>query len=98
MPYAPFKPRAGRHRGRHDRQDPRQPQAGGVTEQNGRRGAVLLVEVASPSDVPRFAEPFFLKSQRRLSVQNRDEPRGAREGGARRTRQAVGVAAGSSEA
>ena len=29
------------------------------TEQDGRRGAVLVIEVASPSDVPRFAEPFF---------------------------------------
>lgn len=37
------------------------PQAAYFTEQHGRRGAVLLIEVDSPSDVPRFVEPFFLK-------------------------------------
>jgi hypothetical protein len=37
------------------------PQAVYFTEQDGRRGAVLLIELDSPSDVPRFAEPFFLK-------------------------------------
>ena len=37
------------------------PQAVYFTEQDGRRGAVLLIEVDSPSDIPRFAEPFFLK-------------------------------------
>jgi hypothetical protein len=31
------------------------------TEQDGHRGVVLLIELESPSDVPRFAEPFFLK-------------------------------------
>ena len=37
------------------------PEAVYFTEQNGRRGAVLLLEVASPFDGPRFAEPFFSK-------------------------------------
>ena len=41
--------------------DTLKPEAVYFTEQDGRRGAVLVVEVASPSDVPRFAEPFFLK-------------------------------------
>ena len=30
------------------------------TEENGTRGAVLVVDVADPSRVPSFAEPFFL--------------------------------------
>jgi hypothetical protein len=30
------------------------------TERDGHRGAELVIDVASPSDVPRFAEPFFL--------------------------------------
>jgi hypothetical protein len=41
--------------------DSLKPQAVYFTELDGRRGAVLLIEVNSPSDVPRFAEPFFLK-------------------------------------
>jgi hypothetical protein len=36
------------------------PQAAYFTEQDGKRGAVLLVDVQEPSDVPTFAEPFFL--------------------------------------
>jgi len=31
------------------------------TEQEGKRGAILIVNVNQPSDVPFFAEPFFLK-------------------------------------
>jgi hypothetical protein len=41
--------------------DSLKPQAVYFTEQHGRRGAVLLIELDSPSDIPRFAEPFFLK-------------------------------------
>lgn len=37
------------------------PQAAYFTEEHGRRCAILVVEVSGPSDVPRFAEPFFLK-------------------------------------
>jgi hypothetical protein len=36
------------------------PEAAYFTEQDGKRGAVLLVDVQAPSDVPTFAEPFFL--------------------------------------
>lgn len=38
-----------------------QPEAVYFTEQNGMRGAVLIVDVAEPSDVPALAEPWFLK-------------------------------------
>ncbi|WP_024870648.1 hypothetical protein [Tolumonas lignilytica] len=31
------------------------------TEQDGKRGALLVVNVNQPSDVPFYAEPFFLK-------------------------------------
>ena len=36
------------------------PEMAYFTEQDGRRGALLVVDVQNPSDVPRFAEPFFL--------------------------------------
>jgi hypothetical protein len=41
--------------------DSLKPEAVYFTEQDGHRGAVLLIEVLIPSDIPRFAEPFFLK-------------------------------------
>lgn len=33
------------------------------TEQNGQRGAVLIVNVDSPSQIPALAEPWFLHFQ-----------------------------------
>jgi len=30
------------------------------TERDGKRGGIFVVDVQSPSDVPSFAEPFFL--------------------------------------
>ncbi|HMK34647.1 MAG TPA: hypothetical protein VK463_06255 [Desulfomonilaceae bacterium] len=36
------------------------PEAIYFTEQNGMRGAVAIVDIAEPSRVPSFAEPFFL--------------------------------------
>ena len=40
-----------------------QPEAVYFTEQNGQRGAVLIVEVADASKVPALAEPWFLTFQ-----------------------------------
>ncbi len=37
------------------------PEAAYFTEQDGTRGAILVINVENSSDVPRFAEPFFLK-------------------------------------
>jgi len=37
------------------------PEAVYFTELRGQRGAILVVDLPSPSDVPRIAEPFFLK-------------------------------------
>lgn len=37
-----------------------EPEAVYFTEQDGKRGGVMIIDVASPSDVPRIAEPFFL--------------------------------------
>ena len=36
------------------------PEAVYFTEQDGTRGAVLIINVADPSRIPTFAEPFFL--------------------------------------
>lgn len=36
------------------------PQAVYFTEEDGRRGAVLLVDVEKPSQIPSLAEPWFL--------------------------------------
>jgi len=39
------------------------PEAAYFTEQDGTRGGIFLIDVQNPSDVPRFAEPFFLNFQ-----------------------------------
>ena len=36
------------------------PEAAYFSEQNGKRGGVLVVNVNDPSDVPKLAEPWFL--------------------------------------
>jgi hypothetical protein len=39
------------------------PEAVYFTEQNGHRGAVLIVDLADPSRIPALAEPWFLTFQ-----------------------------------
>jgi hypothetical protein len=39
------------------------PEAAYFTEQDGKRGAIFVINVQSPSDVPTFSEPFFLNFQ-----------------------------------
>jgi hypothetical protein len=39
------------------------PEAAYFTEEGGRRAGVFVIEVKTPSDVPAFAEPFFLNFQ-----------------------------------
>lgn len=36
------------------------PEAAYFTERNGKRGGILVVNISSPSEVPKFAEPWFL--------------------------------------
>jgi hypothetical protein len=36
------------------------PEAAYFGERDGKRGGILIVDVAKPSDVPRLAEPWFL--------------------------------------
>jgi hypothetical protein len=40
--------------------DAQAPQAVYFTERDGERGAVLVVDVTEPSDIPALAEPWFL--------------------------------------
>ena len=40
--------------------DDAKPESVFFTERDGHRGAILIVDVASPSDIPRLAEPWFL--------------------------------------
>jgi hypothetical protein len=37
------------------------PEAVYFTEQDGERTATLVINIANPSEIPKFAEPFFLK-------------------------------------
>ncbi|MGH8644802.1 MAG: panthothenate synthetase [Gammaproteobacteria bacterium] len=39
------------------------PEAAYFTEQNGQRGAVLIVDLSDPSKIPALAEPWFLTFQ-----------------------------------
>ena len=38
------------------------PEVAYFTEQDGKRGGIFVINVQTPSDVPAFAEPFFLLS------------------------------------
>jgi hypothetical protein len=39
------------------------PESAYFTEQDGTRGGVFVINVKAPSDIPAFAEPFFLHFQ-----------------------------------
>ena len=39
------------------------PETAYFTEQDGKRGGIFVIDVKAPSDVPFFAEPFFLNFQ-----------------------------------
>jgi hypothetical protein len=39
------------------------PETAYFTEQDGKRGGIFVVNIQTPSDVPSFAEPFFLNFQ-----------------------------------
>ena len=39
------------------------PEAAYFTEQDGKRGGIFVIDVQEPSDIPAFAEPFFLNFQ-----------------------------------
>jgi hypothetical protein len=40
--------------------DDAKPEAVYFTEHNGKRGAILVIDLADPSQIPAFAEPWFL--------------------------------------
>jgi hypothetical protein len=39
------------------------PESAYFTEQDGTRGGIFVINVNAPSDIPAFAEPFFLNFQ-----------------------------------
>lgn len=39
------------------------PEAAYFTEQDGKRGGIFVIDLQNPSDIPAFAEPFFLNFQ-----------------------------------
>ena len=39
------------------------PEAAYFTENDGKRGGIFVINIQDPSDVPAFAEPFFLNFQ-----------------------------------
>jgi len=39
------------------------PEVAYFTEQEGRRGGIFIIDVQTASDIPSFAEPFFLNFQ-----------------------------------
>ena len=39
------------------------PETAYFTEQDGKRGGIFVIDLQKPSDVPSFAEPFFLNFQ-----------------------------------
>lgn len=41
--------------------DDAKPEAAYFTETDGRRSGILVVDVAKPSDIPKFSEPWFLQ-------------------------------------
>lgn len=41
--------------------DDLKPEAVYFTDESGQRSAILIIDMASASDLPRFVEPFFLK-------------------------------------
>lgn len=43
------------------------PEAAYFTERDGKRGTILIVDVAEPSRVPALAEPFFLQFDAKVS-------------------------------
>ena len=39
------------------------PEVAYFTEQDGKRGGIFVIDLQKPSDIPSFAEPFFLNFQ-----------------------------------
>ena len=53
------------------------------TEQDGHRGAIMIVDVKDPSAIPGLAEPFLSQFQRDMQIPDRDDARGIGEVGDR---------------
>jgi hypothetical protein len=56
------------------------PEAVYFTEQDGERTAIMVINPANPAEIPKFAEPFFLKFNARClfrAVMSRDDLKNA---------------------
>ncbi len=71
--------------------DDLKPEAVYFTEEDGMRSAILVVDLASPSDVPKVAEPFFLKFDAECRMKIVMSPADLKNAGTRRARQEMGV-------
>ena len=67
------------------------PEAAYFGEREGKRGGILIVDLQSPSDVPRLAEPWFLWLQRRSGVQGLHDAGGSGQGESGSAGQEVGL-------
>jgi hypothetical protein len=57
------------------------PEAVYFTEQNGQRGAIMIIELADPSQVPAFAEPWFLEFSANVEFRIVMSPEDLQKGG-----------------
>lgn len=57
------------------------PEAAYFTSQNGKRGAILVVELADPTKIPSLAEPFFLTFNADVSFRPFMSPEDLKSGG-----------------
>src|SRR5690242_1060003 len=57
------------------------PEAVYFTEQDGKRSGLFVINLASPSDIPKVAEPFFLTFNAECHLRDPRSPEGFRTAG-----------------
>ncbi len=71
--------------------DELKPEAVYFTEEDGMRAVLMVVDIASPADVPRLAEPFFLKFDAEVRMRIVMSPADLKSCRARCARQEMGL-------